>query len=100
MFKQPAKRKIAATESSGGGANKAAAAAARPSKLAKEHDITAQEEAEIREAFDLFSEPMEGEKEGVIPTSDVRRAMMYVNSPFFPLLVIRSLVNPKKTYPF
>lgn len=95
MFKQPAKRKIAATESSGGGANKAAAAAPRPSKLAKEHDITAQEEAEIREAFALFSEPMEGEKEGVIPTSDVRRAMMYV-SPFLLPLVVPSLVNNTK----
>jgi hypothetical protein len=44
--------------------------------LAKEHNITAQEEAEIKEAFGLFSEPMDGEKEGVIPTGDVRRAMM------------------------
>lgn len=50
----------------------------RQSKLAKEHDITAQEEAEIKEAFSLFAEPMDGEKEGVIPIDDVRRAMMYV----------------------
>lgn len=48
----------------------------RQSKLAKEHGITAQEEAEIREAFGLFSEPMDGEKEGIIPIGDVRRAMM------------------------
>jgi hypothetical protein len=47
----------------------------RQSKLAKEHNITAQEEADIKEAFGLFSEPMEGEKEGVIPIGDVRRAM-------------------------
>ncbi|KAG7288843.1 hypothetical protein NEMBOFW57_005202 [Staphylotrichum longicolle] len=40
------------------------APSARPSKLAKENNITAQEEAEIREAFSLFSEPLEGEKEG------------------------------------
>lgn len=50
----------------------------RQSKLAKEHNITAREEREIKEAFALFAEPMEGEKEGVIPTKDVRRAMVYV----------------------
>lgn len=55
----------------------------RQSKLAKEHNVTAQEESEIREAFSLFSEPMEGERYGVIPTSDVRSAMMYV-PPSFP----------------
>jgi hypothetical protein len=71
--KQPPKRK------SGGAAETGASGkAARQSKLAKEHDITAQEEAEIKEAFSLFAEPMEGEKEGVIPIDDVRRAMMYV----------------------
>ncbi len=44
------------------------------------------EEAEIKEAFSLFSEPMEGEKEGVIPIGDVRRAMMYANhAPFLAL---------------
>lgn len=69
---QPAKRKPAAA---------AAAPKERQSKLAKEHSITAREEAEIKEAFALFSEPMDGEKEGVIPTSDVRRAMVYVASP-------------------
>lgn len=72
--KQPPKRK------SGGAAESGAPgrAGARQSKLAKEHDITAQEEAEIKEAFSLFAEPMDGEKEGVIPIDDVRRAMMYV----------------------
>jgi hypothetical protein len=39
------------------------------------HNITAQEEADIKEAFGLFSEPADGEKEGVIPIGDVRRAM-------------------------
>ena len=48
----------------------------RQSKLAKEHNITAREEAEIKEAFGLFAEPLEGEKEGVIPIDDVRRAMV------------------------
>ncbi|KAK9798271.1 putative Calmodulin [Seiridium cardinale] len=50
----------------------------RQSKLAKEHNITAREEAEIKEAFALFSEPMDGEKEGVIPIGDVKRAMIPV----------------------
>ncbi|KAM7209156.1 hypothetical protein V8F20_000494 [Naviculisporaceae sp. PSN 640] len=71
----------------GGGAAGAAAAdhasssKTRQSKLAKEHGITAQEEAEIREAFGLFSEPMDGEKEGVIPIGDVRRAMIALGIP-------------------
>jgi hypothetical protein len=38
--------------------------------------VTAQQEAEIKEAFSLFAEPMEGEKEGVLPISDLRSAMM------------------------
>ncbi|KAI9743159.1 MAG: hypothetical protein M1818_003454 [Claussenomyces sp. TS43310] len=49
---------------------------ARQSKLAKENKITAQEENEIKEAFALFSIPHEGEKEGVIPIGDVRKAMI------------------------
>ncbi|KAJ8122556.1 hypothetical protein ONZ43_g1285 [Nemania bipapillata] len=52
----------------------------RQSKLAKEHNISAREEREIKEAFALFAEPMDGQKEGVIPAKDVRRAMMYVFS--------------------
>ncbi|KAK8041382.1 hypothetical protein PG994_014389 [Apiospora phragmitis] len=70
----PAKRKASALA-----ASSAAAPKERQSKLAKEHSITAREEAEIKEAFALFSEPMDGEKEGVIPTSDVRRAMVYTD---------------------
>ncbi|KAF3770783.1 hypothetical protein M406DRAFT_320503 [Cryphonectria parasitica EP155] len=54
---------------------------ARQSRLAKEHDITAQEEAEIKEAFALFSEPSQGEKEGLIPIGDVRRAMIALDIP-------------------
>ncbi|KAK7910795.1 hypothetical protein PG985_013276 [Apiospora marii] len=68
----PAKRKAPA-------ASAAAAPKERQSKLAKEHNITAREEAEIKEAFALFSEEMDGEKEGVIPISDVRRAMVALN---------------------
>jgi hypothetical protein len=40
--------------------------------------VSAQEESEIKEAFSLFAEPQEGEKEGVIPVADVRSAMMYL----------------------
>ncbi|KAI2608381.1 calmodulin [Hypoxylon fragiforme] len=53
----------------------------RQSKLAKEHNISAREEREIKESFALFAEPMEGEKEGVIPTRDVRRAMVALGLP-------------------
>jgi hydroxyacylglutathione hydrolase len=53
----------------------------RQSKLAKEHNITAEEENEIREAFSLFSEQLQGEKEGVIPTSDVRRCLIALGIP-------------------
>ncbi|KAI8951373.1 hypothetical protein F4801DRAFT_545322 [Xylaria longipes] len=70
----PPKRKAA-------GSAKNAAPKERQSKLAKEHNISAREEREIKEAFALFAEPMDGEKEGVIPTKDVRRAMVYVFSP-------------------
>lgn len=69
---QPAKRR-APPPAAGSTAPKA-----RQSKLAKEHNISSQEETEIREAFGLFSQPMEGEKEGVIPIGDVRKAMMSV----------------------
>lgn len=51
---------------------------ARQSKLAKENGITAAEEEEIKAAFHLFSRDMKGEKEGVIPIDDVRRAMTCV----------------------
>lgn len=51
---------------------------AKPSKLAKEHNITAAEELEIREVFELFEETRKGEKEKVIPIGDVRRAMKCV----------------------
>jgi len=53
----------------------------RQSKLAKEHNISARQEREIKEAFALFAEPMEGEKEGVIPIDDVRRAMVALGVP-------------------
>lgn len=48
------------------------------SKLAKELKLTAEEEDEIREAFDIFVD--EDEAPGVIQTTDVRKAMLYVFS--------------------
>ena len=48
---------------------------ARRSKLAKENDITAEEEAEIKEAWNLFRiedvDGYEDEKEGVLRTNNV-----------------------------
>jgi len=71
----------------GGGATKAtssrdapsASRSSRRSKLAKENDITAEEETEIKEAWSLFRlddvDGYEDEKEGVIRTRDVEDAM-------------------------
>ncbi|EEU44673.1 uncharacterized protein NECHADRAFT_84686 [Fusarium vanettenii 77-13-4] len=70
---QPPKRKAAA---SGGAAPKP-----RQSKLAKEHNVTPQEEGEIREAFSLFAEPMDGEKHGVLPIDDVKSALIALGVP-------------------
>ncbi|KZZ92762.1 EF-hand superfamily Ca2+-modulated protein [Ascosphaera apis ARSEF 7405] len=56
----------------------------RQSKLAKENDISAEEEFEIKEAFRMFStkhEDYPDEKEGVIPTTDVRRALVALGLP-------------------
>lgn len=74
---KPAKRRAQVAEAS--------APKARQSKLAKEHNITGAEENEIKEAFALFSIEKQGEKEGVIPIGDVRRAMMYS-----PLLILET----------
>ena len=57
---------------------------ARQSKLAKENDISAAEEAEIKEAFLLFASPHDdypGSKEGVIPSSAVRRVLTALGTP-------------------
>lgn len=78
---KPAKRRAPAAET-------AAPPKTRQSKLAKEHNITGAEENEIREAFSLFAVEKKGEKEGVIPIGDVRRAMMYFS------LAIISLERP------
>ncbi|PTB62867.1 EF-hand [Trichoderma citrinoviride] len=53
----------------------------RQSKLAKEHNVSAQEEAEIKEAFSLFAEPMDGEKNGVLPIGDLKSALIALGIP-------------------
>ncbi|KAJ9634477.1 hypothetical protein H2204_006302 [Knufia peltigerae] len=59
-------------------ASKGSTSTSRRSKLAKENEITAEEEFEIKEAWNLFRiddvEEYEDEKEGVIPTSKVKDA--------------------------
>ncbi|KIW33161.1 uncharacterized protein PV07_00032 [Cladophialophora immunda] len=59
--------------------NPSATSKSRRSKLAKENDITAEEEAGIKEAWSLFCldevEEYEDEKGGVIRTSDVQNAL-------------------------
>ncbi|PON30197.1 hydroxyacylglutathione hydrolase [Trichoderma gamsii] len=53
----------------------------RQSRLAKEHNVSAQEEGEIKEAFGLFAEPMDGEKNGVLPINDVKSALIALGIP-------------------
>jgi hypothetical protein len=52
----------------------------RLTKLAKENNITNEQESEIREAFSLFAVKVEpdfkDEKEGVMKRDDVRRCLM------------------------
>ncbi|KAK1237676.1 hypothetical protein MKX07_006804 [Trichoderma sp. CBMAI-0711] len=72
IFLQPPKRK------SGGHST---APKPRQSKLAKEHNVSAQEEAEIKEAFSLFAEPMDGEKLGVLPINDLKSALIALGIP-------------------
>ncbi|KAH9878016.1 hypothetical protein J1614_003233 [Plenodomus biglobosus] len=62
--------------------NKARAPVKRASKLAKENGLTAEQEAEIREAFGLFAvqhPEHEGSKEGVLRKDDVRRCLISLN---------------------
>ncbi|KAK4631337.1 Caltractin [Fulvia fulva] len=57
--------------------------AKRRSKLAKENDITADQEAEIQEAFAIFAHPDEDNesKEGVIAANELRRCLIALNAP-------------------
>ncbi|KAM3535075.1 hypothetical protein MY4038_001651 [Beauveria bassiana] len=73
-FRTPPKRKPAAAATT-------APRAPRQSKLAKEHNVSAQEENEIREAYSLFAEPMDGEKHGVLPIDDVKSALIALGIP-------------------
>ncbi|MCJ1248971.1 hypothetical protein MMC30_006192 [Trapelia coarctata] len=53
----------------------------RQSALAKEHSIPASTESEILEAFSLFSQPFPSEKHGLLPTKDLRRALIAFGTP-------------------
>ncbi|KAI9827817.1 MAG: hypothetical protein M1832_004306 [Thelocarpon impressellum] len=58
----------------------------RASKLARENDISAEEEAEIREAFDIFAKPAaedaeDGPQEDAMPLADVHRALIALGLP-------------------
>ncbi|KAI1907344.1 hypothetical protein LOZ12_003391 [Ophidiomyces ophidiicola] len=101
----PPKRRSVASSSTPG---RAQAKKARISKLAKENDITTEEEAEIKEAFRLFAirelaedlEEFSSEKEGVIRTADVRRALVALGLPTTSqseLNSILSAVDPSRT---
>ncbi|EXJ78893.1 hypothetical protein A1O1_09295 [Capronia coronata CBS 617.96] len=73
--KTPSKGKSIASSARAG----PAAPKSRRSKLAKENDLTAEEEAEIKEAWNLFRlddvDEYEDEKAGVIRTTDVRNVL-------------------------
>ncbi|KZZ96515.1 calmodulin [Moelleriella libera RCEF 2490] len=79
----PAKRQAAAQSRSQSQSQSKSKSQPQPraSKLAKEHNISAQEEGEIKEAWSLFSEPMDGEKHGVMPTEDVKSALIALGVP-------------------
>ncbi|KAH8705361.1 EF-hand superfamily Ca2+modulated protein [Talaromyces proteolyticus] len=75
----------------------------RASKLAKENSISAEEELEIKEAFQLFANKnaeFQDEKEGVMQTEDVRRALVALGLPpdsSSELSSIISAVDPTST---
>lgn len=77
---QPPKRRAPAAAS-----NAKAAPKKRASKLAKENNITADQENEILEAYSLFAvtdnPDYSDEKEGVLRTEDVRRCLIALNTP-------------------
>ncbi|EXJ65906.1 uncharacterized protein A1O5_10882 [Cladophialophora psammophila CBS 110553] len=73
----PAKGKAAVKSTRDG--NLSSTSKSRRSKLAKENDITAEEETAVKEAWSLFRldevEEYEDEKEGVIRTRDVQNVL-------------------------
>ncbi|KAL9086466.1 MAG: hypothetical protein Q9165_007082 [Trypethelium subeluteriae] len=70
----------------------------RQSKLAKENHISAEEETSIQEAFALFAVQHDDyeEKEGVLPTQDVRSCLIALNLTPSPseLREIKSTLDP------
>ncbi|KIW87837.1 uncharacterized protein Z519_11421 [Cladophialophora bantiana CBS 173.52] len=75
--KTPSKGKVAVKSARDG--NPSSTSKLRWSKLAKENDITAEEETAVKEAWNLFRldevEEYEDEKEGVIRTRDVQNVL-------------------------
>lgn len=69
---------------------------ARQSKLAKENNISAAEESEIKEAFSLFASPHSDYpsiKEGAIPSSAVRRVLTALGTPPSSAEELRELIE-------
>jgi len=77
----PPKRKTPATTPTAA----AKTAQKRRSKLAKDNDISPEEEAEIQDAFELFAanndDDKKKSKDSVIATQDVRRCLIALNIP-------------------
>ncbi|MCJ1309731.1 hypothetical protein MMC25_003392 [Agyrium rufum] len=77
----PPKRRSGGVATNPSSTTAPASKTARPSKLAKEHDLTAAEESEIKEAFALFSSSTKTSASSTIPTSSVRRALLALGTP-------------------
>ncbi|KAL4954678.1 hypothetical protein BDW69DRAFT_137608 [Aspergillus filifer] len=94
----PPKKRSAPSASTGATPKKA-----RQSKLAKQNDISGEEEDEIKEVFGIFAEKNDefpNEKEGVIPREDVRKALVALGlTPSSPseLSNILSAIDPTNT---
>ncbi|KAM3423458.1 hypothetical protein BST61_g889 [Cercospora zeina] len=83
-MKMPLKRKTPAAAASSSTSASAKPLAKRRSKLAKENDITAEEEAEIQEAFALFCSSSSTSSSNTTPTIrtiDIRRCLIALNAP-------------------
>ena len=77
-MRKPPKRRAPASK--GAATAPAAKKKARVSKLARENDISGEEETEIREAFELFAVEAsdsdgDGDEEPAMPVGDVPRAL-------------------------
>ncbi|GAB7357879.1 hypothetical protein MBLNU230_g0049t1 [Neophaeotheca triangularis] len=77
----------------------------RRSKLAKENNITPDQETDISEAFALFSfmpttrDPAKSNEHGVIQTTDIRRCLIALNAPPSPseLEEFHDICDPETT---